>query len=271
MDWESVWRKAQEIGLEFGPRILAGLAILVGGWIAVRIVRAILKRLMTKARLEPTVVGFIANLAYILMMAIIIITALGQVGVATSSFVALIGATGLAVGFALQGSLSNFAAGVMIIFFRPFKVGDVIEGGGATGIVEEIQVFATVLNTADNKRIIVPNAALTSGNIVNYTANPRRRVDLVFGIGYADDTAKAKEVVREILDRHPLVLKAPAPEVVVGQLGDSAVNLYVRPWVKTTDYWTVQFEVTEAVKNTFDRQGISIPYPQRDVHLHQVA
>jgi small conductance mechanosensitive channel len=202
---------------------------------------------------------------------IVVIAGLGQAGVSTAPFVAVIGAAGLAVDFALQGSLSNFAAGVMIIFFRPFRVGDVIEGGGTLGAVEEIQVFATILKTADNKRIIVPNSALTSGNIINYSANPNRRVDLVFGIGYDDDMAKAKGIAMEILARHPLVLKDPAPEVVVGQLADSSVNLYVRPWVRNADYWATYFDLIESIKGAFDKQGITIPFPQRDVHLHQVA
>lgn len=271
MDWQKLIDDLRTIGVEYGLKILGAIAILTGGWVGAKIARAVVRKMMYKAKLDPTLVGFLSNLAYFLLTAVVFIAALGTAGVETGSLVAVVGAAGLAVGFALQGSLSNFAAGLMIIFFRPFRVGDVVEGAGATGEVEEIQVFATLLKTGDNKRIVIPNSALTGGNIVNYSANPDRRVDLVFGIGYGDDIDKAKGIVRRILEAHPLVLKDRAPEVVVGQLADSSVNLYVRPWARNTDYWQVLFEVTESVKKAFDGQGVTIPFPQRDVHLHQVA
>lgn len=269
--WENISKKATEIGLEWGPKVLAALGILVGGWIVARITRAIVRKGMTKAKVEPTLVGFVANLGYMLLMTIVFITALAKMEIPTGSFVAVIGAAGLAIGFALQGSLSNFAAGVMIILFRPFRAGDVIEGAGVIGMVEEIQVFATVLKTGDSKRIIIPNSALTGGTIINYSANPSRRIDLVFGIGYGDDIDKAKKIVTEILEAHPKILKDPAATVAVGALADSSVNLFVRPWVKNADYWAVFFDLNEQVKKAFDKQGVSIPFPQRDVHLHQVA
>jgi len=271
MDWQALLDEAKKIGLDWGPKVLASLGILVGGWIAARIARAIFRRVMTKAKIDPTLVGFITNLGYTLLMTIVVITGIAQMGIPTGSFVAVLGAAGLAVGFALQGSLSNFAAGVMIILFRPFRAGDVIEGAGVIGMVEEIQVFATILKSGDAKRMIVPNSALTGGNITNYSANPNRRIDLVFGIGYGDDIDKAKGVVNSILEAHPKVLKDPAPQVVVGQLGDSSVNLFVRPWAKGADYWAVLFDINEQVKKAFDKQGVTIPFPQRDVHLHQVA
>lgn len=271
MDWQHIVTKTGEVLLEYGPKLVGALGVLIGGWIGAKLVRALLRRLMAKARLDPTLVGFLGNLVYVLLMVVVLIAAIGTAGVPTASFVAMIGAAGLAVGFALQGSLSNFAAGVMIILFRPFRVGDVIECSGVIGSVCDIQVFATHLNTGDNKRIIVPNTALTSANLINYSKNGTRRIDLVFGISYEDDIDKAKTIVRAILDGHPLVLKEPRADVVVGQLADSSVNLYVRPWANSTDYWTVLFDVTESVKKAFDRDGITIPFPQRDVRMHQVA
>jgi small conductance mechanosensitive channel len=191
--------------------------------------------------------------------------------VETTSFIAILGAAGLAVGFALQGSLSNFAAGVMLIIFRPFKSGDFIEAGGTIGVVEAIQIFNTVLRTPDNKMVIVPNSNITGGNITNYSAKEDRRIDMVFGIGYDDDLKKAKEILERLISEDSRILKDPAPTVAVSELADSSVNFVVRPWVKTSDYWAVYWDFTEKVKLTFDAEGISIPYPQQDVHMHQVA
>jgi small conductance mechanosensitive channel len=271
MNWEEIWPKIQDFGLKYGPPFLWAIVTLVVGWIAAKIVRTILKKAMRKAKMDDTLVGFFANLVYMLILAFVVIAALGKVGVQTGSFVAIVGAAGLAIGFALQGSLANFAAGVMIILFRPFRLGDYIEGGGAAGSVEEILIFSTMLKTPDNKKIIVPNSSLMSGNIVNYSAKDVRRVDMVFGIGYGDDIREAKQVLEGLLANHELILKDPAPQVVVGELADSSVNFNVRPWVKTADYWTVYFDITEAVKIEFDSKGISIPFPQQDVHMHQVA
>ncbi len=255
----------------YGPVAIKALLTLLGGWIAARIITAVLRRVMVKARVEPTLVGFATNLTFASLMTLAVVSALGALGVSTTSFVAVIGAAGLAIGFALQGSLANFAAGVLLIIFRPFKAGDFIEGGGVSGTVEEIQVFATIMKTPDNKRVIVPNAGMTNGSITNYSANDTRRIDLVFGIGYGDDIKKAKQVLEEILSGDTRVLAEPASTVAVAELADNSVNFVVRPWVKTADYWAVRFDVTEAVKQRFDAQSISIPYPQRDVHLHQVA
>jgi small conductance mechanosensitive channel len=271
MDWQKLLDDARKLGLEWSIKVLGAAAILVGGWIAARIGRALLRKMLTKAKIDATLVGFISNLAYFLLMAVIFIAALGTAGVATGSLVAVVGAAGLAVGFALQGSLSNFAAGIMIIFFRPFKVGDVVEIAGVIGLVDEIQVFATQLRTGDNKRIVIPNATLTSGTLVNYSAHASRRIDLVFGIGYRDDIDKAKGIVQAILAAHPKIHKAPAPVVAVGQLAESSVNLVVRPWTSTEDYWDVLFDLHESVKKAFDKQGITIPYPQRQVHVRLVA
>jgi small conductance mechanosensitive channel len=206
-----------------------------------------------------------------LALTMVIIAALGRLGVNTSSFVAVIAAAGLAIGFALQGSLANFAAGVMLIFFRPFKVGDYVEAGGVSGTVEEVQIFMTALKTPDNKAVVVPNSSITGGNIVNYSAKPIRRVDLVMGIGYGDDIKRAKQVLEQVVSEDDRVLDDPAPTIAVLELADSSVNFAVRPWVRTPDYWSVYFDLTERIKLEFDARGISIPFPQRDVHLHEVA
>jgi small conductance mechanosensitive channel len=199
----------------------------------------------------------------------VVLAALAQLGIQTTSFIAVIGAAGLAIGFALQGSLSNFAAGVMLIIFRPFKVGDFIEAAGTAGVVEEIMIFSTKLRSPDNKQLYVPNGSILSGTIVNYSAKNQRRVDLVFGCGYGDDIKKVKALLEAIVKENPLVLDDPAPTIGVLELGDSSVNFAVRPWVATPDYWDAYFQITEGVKQRFDEAGISIPFPQRDVHLLQ--
>lgn len=207
--------------------------------------------------------------AYAALLAFVVLAALAQLGIQTTSFIAIIGAAGLAVGLALQGSLSNFAAGVMLIIFRPFKVGDFIEAAGVSGSVEEIMIFSTKLKSPDNKQLYVPNGSIISGTITNYSAKDQRRVDLVFGCGYGDDIKKAKALLEAIVKENPLVLDDPAPTIGVLELGDSSVNFAVRPWVATPDYWDVYFQITEEVKQRFDEAGISIPFPQRDVHLIQ--
>ncbi|MCO6435899.1 MAG: mechanosensitive ion channel [Phycisphaerae bacterium] len=255
----------------YGPKVLQALAVLIVGWIASRIIRGAVRRLMVRAKVDATLTGFIAHLAYMLLLALVVVTALQQLGVQSTSFVAIIGAAGLAVGFALQGSLANFAAGVMLIFFRPFRVGDYIQAGGIGATVEEIQIFATTFRTPDNVRVIVPNSSITNGVITNYSANPTRRIDLEFGIGYGDDTTKAKAIIEDILAKDARILKDPAPTVAVAALADSSVNIVCRPWVNSPEYWAVRFDLLETVKRAFDDNGITIPFPQRDVHVHQVA
>jgi small conductance mechanosensitive channel len=208
-------------------------------------------------------------MVYYALLTFVILAALSQIGIQTTSFIAVIGAAGLAVGLALQGSLANFAAGFLLIMFRPFKVGDFIEGAGVMGTVESLQIFTTQLRTPDNKKIIIPNASLTGDNIVNWSATGTRRVDMVFGIGYDDDIDRAKQVINEIIAADERILKDPKPQVAVSELADSSVNFVARPWVKTGDYWSVFFDTTEAVKKRFDAEGISIPYPQSDVHVYQ--
>jgi small conductance mechanosensitive channel len=224
--------------------------------------------MMEKSKVDDTLTGFVANLAYAGLLAFVIIAALNQLGIQTASFIAVIGAAGLAIGLALQGSLANFAAGVLMIIFRPFKSGDLIEGAGVTGVVEEIQIFTTQLKTPDNKTIIIPNANVLSDNIVNYSTKGTRRVDMVFGIGYEDDIDKARQIIMDILHNDQRIMKNPEPVVLLSELADSSVNFSTRAWTSADNYWGVYFDTTENVKKSFDQQGISIPFPQRDIHVY---
>lgn len=251
--------------------IVSAIIIFAVGWWLSKYIQNLVIRIMNKRNVDPLLTSFTDNIVYIVLVAFVIIAALGQLGIQTTSFIAIIGAAGLAIGLSLQSSLSNFASGVMIIFFRPFKVGDFIEAGGVSGEVEGIQIFSTQMRTGDNKSIIVPNSNITNSNITNYSAKDTRRIDLTFGIGYGDDLRKAKKVLQEILDKDERILRDPEPLVAVSALADSSVNFAVRPWVKTDDYWSVYFDVTEAVKTRFDEENISIPYPQRDIHMYQAA
>lgn len=246
------------------------LAIFVIGRIVARVLSGIVRKILTKNS-DETLAKFLASIVYMLLMVMVVIAALGQLGVDTTGFAAILAAAGFAVGMALQGSLGNFASGVMLMFFRPVKVGDFVEAGGTSGVILEIGVFSTIMKTGDNKRIIVPNSGITGGNITNYSAHDTRRVDLVFGIGYDDDIKQAKELLNTIVNEHPKVLKDPAPTIAVSELADSSVNFVCRPWVNSADYWGVLFDLTETVKLRFDAAGISIPYPQTDVHLHKDA
>ncbi len=264
---ERLLDQAQTLLIELGPSVLAAIVIfVVGRWIA-KIITKLVSRIATKANVDPILVKFMGSVTYAVLLMLVIISALGKLGINTTSFVAIVGAAGLAIGFAFQGTLGNLASGVMLILFRPFKTVDYIEAGGTAGTVEEVQIFATILKTPDNKRIIIPNGTGVGGNITNYSANPTRRVDMVFGIGYGDDLRKAKSLLETIVKEHPQVLADPAPTIAVSELADSSVNFAVRPWVNTADYWTVYFDIHETVKLRFDQEGISIPFPQRDVHL----
>jgi small conductance mechanosensitive channel len=229
----------------YGLKVLAAIAVfIIGRWVA-KGVRKLVERVMAKGKVDPTLISFTSNMAYIGLLAFVVIAALGQLGIQTTSFIAILGAAGLAVGLALQGSLSNFAAGFLLIIFRPFKVGDLIEAAGVFGVVEAIQIFTTQLKTADNKTVIVPNAKLTDDNIVNWTVKGTRRVDMVFGIGYEDDIDKARSLMTDIIATDDRILKDPAPQISVSELADSSVNFVVRPWVKVEDYWGVYFDLTE--------------------------
>jgi len=255
----------------YGLRVIAALAIfIVGRWVAGWL-RGLLRKLMAKSGTDPMLISFVTNMAYFALLAFVVIAALGQLGIQTTSFIAILGAAGLAVGLALQGSLQNFAAGVLIIIFRPFKIGDFIEGGGTIGVVETMDIFTTKMKTGDNKAVIVPNGQIIGGTIINYSAKQTRRLDLVIGVGYNDDLLQVKEVLAEILAADERVLADPAPTIGVLELGDNSVNFAVRPWVNSGDYWPLHFALLETIKLRFDAEGISIPYPQRDVHLHQVT
>jgi len=247
--------------------IVFALAIfVVGRWVAKAVVN-ILSRILTKAKMDDMLIEFITSIANTVLLLFIIIAALDRLGVNTTSLIALLGAAGLAVGLALQGSLQNFAAGVLLIIFRPFRSGDFIEAGGTIGVVETISIFSTIIKTGDNRQVIVPNGAIYGGAITNFSAKPTRRIDMVFGIGYNDDIRKAKDILKQILEAEPRVLKDPEPLIAVGELADSSVNFNVRPWVNSDDYWPVKFDLTEKIKLVFDENEISIPYPQMDVHM----
>jgi len=254
-----------------GQHVIFTVIILLAGlWLAKRI-KGWTRKLMEKSGMDIMLAAFLSNIAHVLMIAFVIIAALGQLGIQTTSLVAIVGAAGLAVGLSLQNSLSNFASGVLIIAFRPFKAGDFVDAGGVSGIVEEIQIFATRMRTGDNKTIIVPNSSITGSTITNYNAKDTRRVDMIFSISYDDDIRKAKQILQEIIEADERVLKDPAPVIAVSELANSSINIIVRPWVNAADYWNLYWETLEAVKLRFDAENISIPYPQQDVHLHQAA
>ncbi len=260
----------EEVIVAWGMKVVAaGLVLLIGNWIAKKLATLFVV-VMERHDIDVTLTKFLRNILYYAMLAAVVIAAAGQLGVNTTSFLTVIGAAGLAIGLALKDSLSNFSAGVMLILFRPFKVGDAVTVSGETGTVEEITIFNTVINTADNQKKIIPNGSVSSGTITNITANDTRRIDLLIGIGYDDDIKRASEVLAEVVKDEPRVLAEPKTNIAVAELGDSSVNFVVRPWVKTKDYWDVRFALIEKIKLALDQAGISIPFPQRDVHLHQV-
>jgi small conductance mechanosensitive channel len=250
--------------------VYALIIFVIGRWVA-RLVSELVERALVKAKVEAILHKFVKNIAYLGLLAFVIIAALDRIGVEMTSFAVVLGAAGLAVGLALQGSLSNFAAGILLVIFRPFKVGDVVEISGKLGVVKQIQIFNTILNSPDNIRIIVPNSQVTGGNILNYTINGTRRVDLVIGVSYEDDLQKAREVMKGVIDQDERVLDDPAPVIAVKELADSSVNFVVRPWVNASDYWDVYFDMTEKIKVALDSAGITIPFPQRDVHMKNGA
>jgi small conductance mechanosensitive channel len=255
--------------IEWGANLLIALLIFLIGKRIVAAAAQGLRTLMARAKLDAILVNFLGSIAHGLMMLFVVVAAVRQLGIDTSSMVALIGAAGLALGFALQDSLGNFASGVLLILFRPFTTGDYVEAGGISGTVERITIFTTVLRTGDNREIIVPNSAIFGDTITNYSTRDTRRIDMVFGIGYGDDLQLAKDTLMGIMIADERVLKDPEPSVAVAELADSSVNLKVRPWVKTDDYWSTLSDITEKVKLTFDEKGISIPYPTQDVNVLQ--
>lgn len=263
-----IWIQIKEIVAVYGLNVLAAVAIMLAGKLAASGIRRLLRKIMHKRDVDKTLTGFVTSIVYAGILAFVVIAALSKLGIQTASFVAVLGAAGLAIGLALQGSLSNFAAGVLMIIFKPVKSEDYVDAGGASGFVEEIGIFTTTLRTFDNKRIIVPNSKIMNDNITNYTADETRRVDLTAGISYGDDIDKAKSVLMGILQSDDRVLEEPAPFVGLKEMADSSVNFTVRGWVKTADYWAVYFDVNERIKKSFDAEDISIPFPQMDVHMH---
>jgi small conductance mechanosensitive channel len=255
--------------VSYGLRIIAAIVIfLVGRWVA-RLASRLLEKIMIKANVEPALAKFLRSICYFLILAFVIIAAIDKLGIQTTSLVAIIGAAGLAIGFALQGSLSNFAAGMMILIFKPFKAGDFVEVAGTLGSVQEVRIFNTILSHPDNRRIIIPNAQITADKITNFTAIDRRRVDMVFGVSYDDDIKKAKDILMGLVRSDPRVLPEPEPVVAVSELADSSVNLVVRPWTRPGDYWGVFFDTMENGKLELEKAGLTIPFPQRDIHMSQ--
>lgn len=264
---QQMWLTAQDWLFLNGVKIVVALLILFIGRSIARLLTNVIEKTLVRNSVDPTIISFTRNVSYAAMLTFVVIASLGQVGIQTASFVAVIGAAGLAIGLALQGSLANFASGVLMLIFKPFKAGDFIEAGGTAGVVEEIHVFSTQLRSPDNKTLIVPNSAIMGGNIVNYSTKPTRRVDLVVGVSYEADLAHVKLVLQDIIKADDRVLTDPAPVIAVSELADSSVNLVVRPWVKSADYWDVYFGLTERIKVRFDEEGIGIPYPQMDLHV----
>jgi small conductance mechanosensitive channel len=267
MDPQPYLEQAVGMAVAYGPRLLgAALVLILGLWLIGRVTRTF-RRLMDHRHVEPSLQTFLASLAGILLKLVLFIAIAGMVGVQTTSLVAVLGAAGLAVGLALQGSLANFAGGVLILLFKPYQVGDLVEAQGEFGEVLEIQIFNTILANPNHQRVILPNGAVSNGPIKNYTTLGKLRIDLNFGIAYSDDIRVAREALLAVMDAHPKVLKDPAPGVHLAELGDSSLNLQVRPWATPADYWDVYFDILEQGKMALDRAGITIPFPQRDVHL----
>ena len=257
-----------EIGSSLSISLLMALAILIIGRQLVKLILRLITVALEKSNVEDTVRIFVTNLLNTLLMILVFIAAINQLGIETTSIIAVLGAAGLAIGLALQGSLSNFAAGILIVIYRPYKVGDYIEAGNYAGTVKDIQIFSTVLKTPDNKIVVVPNGSIMNGSIVNYSDQDTRRIDLIVSCGYEDDIDKVRSVLEDILKKEKRVLKDPKPQIAVTELADSSVNFIFRPWVKRTDYLPVYYSLLEEVKKRFDKEGISIPYPQSDVHIH---
>ena len=272
-DWsklpELLQDKGVDLGIDFGIKIATALAIFLLGKFVIQLLVSAISKMMSKQGVDKTLDTFICNLVRTALMVVVVIAAIGALGVETTSFIAIFGAAGLAVGLALQGSLSNFASGVLIVLFRPYRVGDFIEAAGIAGSVEQVQILTTVLKTGDNKQIIVPNSQIMDSIITNYSANDTRRIDMVVGVSYDDDLDKVRKTIEELLAADERILDEPAPTIAVSELADSSVNFVVRPWVKSSDYWGVKFEMTEAIKKRFDKEGISFPYPQQDVHVYK--
>ncbi len=268
-NFETLMQKAMELGLTYAPKLLlAVITLVVGLWLVGKVVK-LTARGMTAAEVDPTLIPFLTSLVSWGLKILLLVSVASMIGIATTSFIAVLGAAGLAVGLALQGSLGNFAGGVLILLFKPYKVGDLVEASGHVGVVKEVQIFNTILVTPQNKRVIIPNGVMSNSFLVNYSAEGTLRVDLSIGISYESDIDAAKKVLSAMLEEEEKVLSEPAPYVGVEMLADSSVNLVVRPWCQASDYWDVYFRVTEMAKKTLDRHDITIPFPQRDVHIYE--
>jgi len=268
--WDEVIILLKTTGLDFAINLATAIIIFVVGRIFVRLLTRGMRKVMEQRDVDKTLVSFVSNLVGMVLLIFVIIAAVNALGVQTTSFIAILGAAGLAIGLALQGSLSNFASGVLIVLFRPYKVGDWIEAAGISGSVEEVQILTTVLKTGDNKQVIVPNGQIMDSIITNYSANDRRRVDMTVGVSYDDNLDKVRKTLEELVSADDRILDDPACTIAVSELADSSVNFVLRPWTATADYWGVKFDLTEAIKKRFDEEGISFPFPQQDVHLYKV-
>lgn len=264
------WDYFTKVLMEYSPRLISAAIILIIGWTAIRLIKKLIVRIMTKREMEPTLSKFLADILIWTLKILLFVTVISRLGVENSSFVAIIGAAGLAIGLSLQGSLSNFAGGVLIIMFKPFKVGDFIEAQGVSGTVKQIQIFVTQLATVDNQTIFVPNGALSNGTITNYSYATTRRANLVIGISYGSDIKKAKQIAMEVMENHPSVLNDPAPIVLVDSLADSSINLAIRPWANLEDFFTMRSDILEQIKLKFDENDIEIPFPQLDFHIKEL-
>ena len=264
----NLWNQLSDLLSSFGISLFIALSILIIGRQVVKILIKVISTALERSNTEDTVRIFVTNLLNTLLMIVVFIAAINQLGIQTTSIIAVLGAAGLAIGLALQGSLSNFAAGILIVIYRPYKVGDYIQADNHLGTVDDIQIFSTVLKTPDNKLVVVPNGSIMNGSIVNFSNQDKRRVDIIASCSYEDDIDKVKSVLADILSRDDRILNEPKPRIAVSELADSSVNFIVRPWVKNSDYLDVYYSLLEEIKKRFDQEGIAIPYPQTDVHIH---
>ncbi len=269
MNTEEIFAQVKDIVITYGPKVIGAIIVLIlGGWV-IRLLTKGFEKALTKSKVEESLKPFLKSIANVLLKTLLVISVLSMLGIQMTSFIAILGAAGLAVGMALSGSLQNFAGGVMILLFKPFKVGDFIDAQGHKGIVNQIQIFNTILKTLDNKTIIIPNGGLSTSSMTNFSTEAQRRVDWTFGIAYGDSASKAEEVFKRLCDADERILKDPEVFIALAELGDSSVNFVVRAWVKAEDYWGVFFDMNKKVYETFKTEGLNIPFPQMDVHLHQ--
>ncbi len=266
-DWAWLWNSLRMLGMEFTIKVVVAIIIFYVGRIIARLATKMLRNVMQSQEVDKILESFVCNFVYWALMLFVIIAAINQIGVQTTSLIAVMGAAGLAVGLALQGSLANFASGVLIVMFRPYRVGDFVEAAGISGTVLQVQILTTIMKTGDNKQIIIPNGQIMGSIITNYSANDTRRVDMTVGVSYDDDLDKVRNTLRDLVNADSRILKDPECLIAVAALADSSVNFTVRPWVKTGDYSAVMFDLTEAIKKRFDKEGISFPFPQQDVHV----